>query len=300
MTYEPVVAVVVPTYRRPAALRRCLEAIRAGSRRPDELWVCDQSPDDATRAVAEELPGVRYLHLPHPNASAAREAGLRAAGSELVAFTDDDCIPDAGWLAGLVTAYLDAAAGALPVAAVSGGILPLPGGNGVAVSSRTGTVRQVFHAGDGSLDRAAWAPWDAGSGGNLLVDRALARAAGGWDPQLGPGTRARAGEDVDLLYRLARHGDLVFTPAARVHHAPGTRADRLSRRYPYGRGMGAALGKQLAAGDPAALRLLGLYARHQAAAALRSPWGPVESALTLAGLAAGLARRRRPAADPVR
>src|SRR4029079_15100662 len=60
MTREPTVAVVVPTYRRPAALRRCLDAVRAGSRLPDQVWICDQSPDDATRAVAESSPGIRY------------------------------------------------------------------------------------------------------------------------------------------------------------------------------------------------------------------------------------------------
>jgi len=286
------VTVVVATYRRPEALARCLDALGRGSHQPDAVLVQDQSPDSLTRLAVARYPNVIYRHSCPPNASVGRQAGLLAAPTPLVAFTDDDCIPAPAWLDSLLVAYAEGSADAAPIAAVSGRILPYGGRSGIAVSSRTGTVRRTFRAYDGALDRAAWAPWDAGSGGNLLVDRSLAITVGGWDPSLGPGTRARAGEDIDLLYRLARVGTLIYTPTALVYHAPVTRRSRLARRYPYGRGMGAVLAKHLIARDPAAPALLSLYVRHQAAAAFRTAWGPVEAPLTCLGLVSGLLGHR--------
>jgi len=288
---DAAVTVVIPTYDGPDDVRRCLDALRSGVRQPEFIMVFDQSRGCATADMVARFPNVTYTHLPVPNASAARQAGLLAANTTLVAFTDDDCVPDPGWLDALVTAYQQELCHRGQVAAVTGRVLPLPGSKGLAVGGRASTVRRVFCAQDGSLNRAEWGPWDVGGGGNVMVDRSLALAAGGWDPSLGPGTSARAGEDVDFLYRVARAGVIVFTPAAVIFHTAASRRDRLARRYPYGRGMGACLAKHLALRDPAALPLLSLYLRHMVRSMTRSVWGPVEGTFTFAGFLAGFATR---------
>ena len=101
------VSVVIPTYRRPALLSRCLAAVLA--QRLDahafEVIVVDDGHTDDTRAAVAALapdgvPAVRYLRPAHGRGPAvARNAGWRAARGAVIAFTDDDTIPDADWLA---------------------------------------------------------------------------------------------------------------------------------------------------------------------------------------------------------
>ncbi len=95
-------SVVVPTYLRPDFLDRCLQAlIGAGVRsRSFEIIVADDAGSDTTQRQVEAWAGrsaipIRYVspvvgHGP----AAARNAGWRIARGEIIAFTDDDCIPD--------------------------------------------------------------------------------------------------------------------------------------------------------------------------------------------------------------
>ena len=72
------------------------------------------------------------------------------------------------------------------------------------------------------------APWEVGTGGNLLLRRAIFDRVGGFDEEFGPGARFRAAEDVELLERLLHAGaTLAYTPRAVVHHEMKTRSDRL-------------------------------------------------------------------------
>ncbi len=100
------VSVVVPTYRRPVLLARCLEALASQDFDPAacEVLVCDDAADESTRRQVEAFAArvrfaVRYLPVTGPHGpAAARNAGWRAARGAVVAFTDDDCVPDTAWL----------------------------------------------------------------------------------------------------------------------------------------------------------------------------------------------------------
>jgi glycosyltransferase involved in cell wall biosynthesis len=106
---EPQIAVVIPTCRRPALLRRCLEALLQQSLEPRayEVIVVDDGRSDDTREVIDELaardanaPRLRYLR-PGDGAhgpAAARNVGWRASAANVIAFTDDDTVPDRDWL----------------------------------------------------------------------------------------------------------------------------------------------------------------------------------------------------------
>ena len=106
---RPQVSVVIPTYRRPALLLRCLEGV-AAQRLPAsayEVLIVDDGHDDATRQAVQlwqrtnpRGPAVRYLRPTTGRGPAvARNVGWRAADAPLVAFTDDDTVPQPGWLA---------------------------------------------------------------------------------------------------------------------------------------------------------------------------------------------------------
>jgi glycosyltransferase involved in cell wall biosynthesis len=100
----PFFSVVIPTYNRKDALARCLEALARQTLEPSqfEVLVVD---DGSTDGTAESLQGRRFpfalktLRRPNGGASKARNAGVAAAAGEFVAFTEDDVVPDADWLA---------------------------------------------------------------------------------------------------------------------------------------------------------------------------------------------------------
>jgi glycosyltransferase involved in cell wall biosynthesis len=102
------ISVVIPTYRRPDLLARCLRAVLAQRMiEPDayEVVVVDDGHDDDTRSLVQAMapaggaPALRYVRPAHGRGPAvARNAGWRAARGTIIAFTDDDTVPDACWL----------------------------------------------------------------------------------------------------------------------------------------------------------------------------------------------------------
>ena len=278
----PRIAVVVPTIGEADALARCLDALLPAA--PDEVVIVDQSGDDAVARVVEAVDGsaaVRRVVSEARGLSAARNLGARSATADVLAFTDDDCVPDGEWLAELGRAFARDDA----PAAVTGPMLPLAGAPPglVAVSSRTSRERREF------TGRAL--PWEVGTGGNTAVSRAWLDRVGGFDERLGVGTPGHAGEDLDLFRRVLQAGGrIVYEPDAVCRHEQKTPAERRARRASYGLGAGAALGLWLREGDPRALPAL---ARRETQRARMAGRGSATDELrvlggTVRGLAYGL------------
>ncbi|WAC75922.1 glycosyltransferase [Roseateles sp. SL47] len=104
----PAISVVVPTFRRPMLLERCLLALVGQSLPRDhfEIVVVDDGHDDTTSecvaalAALANAPSIRYLRPAQGRGPAvARNTGWRSARAAWVAFTDDDTLADAQWLA---------------------------------------------------------------------------------------------------------------------------------------------------------------------------------------------------------
>jgi GT2 family glycosyltransferase len=285
------ISAAIVTMGRPDALARCLAAIGRGTVAPGEVIVVDQAASAASRAAVAGAAPLRVIHLERPpiGVSAARNAALAAAAGRVMAYTDDDCEPDPGWLEAVLAAF----ARAPEPLAVTGRVLPLgprpPGG--IAVSLRDATTGADFFG--------RTMPSRVGTGGNLAVRTDVLHRLGGWNERLGPGSPGRAAEDVELLYRLTSAGVRIrFEPAAVVRHAWQQREQRLRSRWSYGFGYGAFCGALLRRGDRFAARLLAIQARFYLREMLRRPDRATldEHVRSLSGLAAGslygLTRRR--------
>jgi glycosyltransferase involved in cell wall biosynthesis len=110
----PAVAVVIATYRRAELLPRLVAALGAQHSAPsyEVVIVDDCSPDDTASVLtglATQAPFPLTVLRQERNAgpAAARNRGWRATTAPLVAFTDDDCVPQPGWLAAIVRALAD-------------------------------------------------------------------------------------------------------------------------------------------------------------------------------------------------
>lgn len=103
---EPLLSVVIPTYRRPQLLTKCLNALSRQELLADriEVIVVDDGNDAATAdavTVFARRTGIptRYLGQPQRRGpAAARNRGWQAAQSRIIAFTDDDTLPEPTWL----------------------------------------------------------------------------------------------------------------------------------------------------------------------------------------------------------
>src|SRR5690606_12420090 len=63
------------------------------------------STDDTAAVLAEFAGDVRVASSPEVHLSKSRNIGIEAAAGDVVAFIDDDAIPEPGWLAELAAAY---------------------------------------------------------------------------------------------------------------------------------------------------------------------------------------------------
>lgn len=215
MTDAPRVSVCVSTRDRGPLLRRLLDALAAQTVAPGqvEVLVVDDGSKDETAAVLDAARRTFPLRLQvfrHETAqgpAAGRNRAWRAARGELVAFTDDDCVPTAGWLAALLAASA---------------------GQPRVVVGRVEPAEEQRHRHDPFAHtwvmRAAEVGWFATA--NVAYRRADLERLGGFDERY----RNPACEDTDLGLRAEESGlEVVFAPDALVWHdvRPGTVADKV-------------------------------------------------------------------------
>ena len=103
MPAQPVVSVVVPTHDRAGYLAVTLDSLNVQDvEAPYEVIVVDDGSRDGTAGVARGA-GATYIRFDRPRGvNAARNEGVRAAASDLIAFVDDDVYAPPGWLRAMV------------------------------------------------------------------------------------------------------------------------------------------------------------------------------------------------------
>ena len=220
----PLVSVIVPTHDRPGALSRCLAALArldypAGCY---EVLVVDDGSDPPIDPAAFRVGRTaRWLRQPNGGPASARNAGLAAAAGDIVAFTDDDCEPDPGWLDALVDAI-----GRAPEALVGGRTVTALESNACAEASQAIV--------DGARDwmRASGSEFRFHPANNLAARAAVLRSLRGFDPSF------RTAEDRELADRWIRSGrPLVDADGAIVRHRHEMRLGGFWRQHVgYGRG----------------------------------------------------------------
>jgi hypothetical protein len=103
---RPRVSIVVCSYNGAATLEQCIRSLLALAYPDYEVIVVDDGSTDNTAAILARFPSIRVITQSNQGLSSARNAGLRSATGEIVAYTDADCFVDADWLTHLVQRLL--------------------------------------------------------------------------------------------------------------------------------------------------------------------------------------------------
>ena len=251
--------------------------------------VDDGSRDPAALASVAAEHGARIVRHPHNlGPAAARNTGLRVARTAYVAFCDSDVRPEPGWL-GTLRRHLDDPA----VARVAPRVL------GREPDPRDGWLERYEQA-RSSLDLGTTAaavrvhgPVSYLPSAFLLARRSALHRACGFDE------RMRAGEDVDLVWRLLAVGWRIrYEPAARVRHDHRTRlVPWLARKAFYGTSAAPLAARHRGAAAP--LVLTPATAAFSLALLVQRRWSAPLAAAALGLVVATGARRLRESHHPV-
>ena len=207
------VSVVVPSFRRPESLGRCLAAIAAQSRPPDQVVVALHAGDRESPAVVEgfleRLP-LEWLTSEDRREVPMMQTALSAASGDVVAMTNDDAEPREHWLAGLLAHYEPGVGGVGGRDVIHQEGLPEEGRR-----ARVGTVQWFgrmihnHHLGIGPARNV-----DVLKGVNISLRRELWR--------LDPGLRGKGAQlhwEIGLCLRARSEGwRLVYDPDVVVDH----------------------------------------------------------------------------------
>ena len=248
--HRPFFSIVVPTFRRPAALRNLLQSIPEQRFPLDdiEVIVVDDSGEGTLGPVVQPFALIYRLTLlatPHLGPGPARQTGIDYAQGLNLAFTDDDCVADPEWLNSL-----GAALHANPGSAIAGAVL-----NGFS-RNPCSSATQLIH----DYVVANWSRNELNYAGtaNLAFPADAFREIGGLDLKWENG----GGEDRDLCRRWRASGRrLVACPTAKIAHFHAlTFRQFFDQHFHYGRGAARFHGLRLnSKGDPTGLQNVGFY-----------------------------------------
>jgi glycosyltransferase involved in cell wall biosynthesis len=215
-------------------LDRCLTSVRAALSDADELVVVDSaSVDAAAVAAVADKHDARLVRCELPGVDRARNAGIAVVMQPIVLFTDDDVTVDPGWAEAFVRCF-----DAHPEAAFVTGWIGAPEGQPRRwmVALKTDTEPAVLDASTRGV---------LGHSASLGVRRTVLSEIGGFDEQMGAGSRFRASPEVDLFDRIFGAGHTGrFEPNARAYHDQWREhGDVVRLHYNYGTGAGARMAK---------------------------------------------------------
>ena len=223
----PTVSVVIVSHGRPASLGICLTGVGQIDYPNFEIViVADQSGIDAVNAHALG-DQVKLVLFDEMNIPAARNAGVAAAAGEIIAFIDDDAIPEPTWLTHLIAPFADESV------AVAGGYVI--GRNGISFQWKARTVSPDAHTEDLILDYDRPQVFEGSrtraiktEGTNMAVRRDVLVHLGGFDPAF----RFYL-DETDLNMRIGKAGlKTAIVPLAQVHHGFAPSARRRDDRVP--------------------------------------------------------------------
>jgi len=247
-------SVIVCTRNRADSIGETLAAVSKLESPDFEVLVVDSSTElerEKTAQCARQY-GAKYLLEPRRGLNIARNTGIANAAGDIVAFTDDDCIPEKPWLAQKLQNFSDAS-----VWACTGRVVQhsREGASDLfeeVAGQDLGAERRVFSQADvhmgiafflGNLAKvfakhmksSAPVPYCIGHGSSMAFRKNIFPRIRTFDDRFGNGAPLGGCDDIEMFYRILRSGGrIVYEPTAVVRHKHRFAAqDVFQTRYGY-------------------------------------------------------------------
>lgn len=224
----PAFSIIIPTFDRPDRLSHCLQALARldYSRERFEIIVVDDGspspPIELIQSWKDRLP-LKLIVQNHGGPALARNTGAAAAGYPFLAFTDDDCAPEADWLSAFAIQLSNT-----PDRAIGGQIINALTQNPFSTASQD-LVTYLYSHFNADPQQARFF-----TSNNLVVPADRFQQVGGFDQSF----PLAAGEDRDFCDRWLSTGyGLTYAPDALVYHAHALSLRTFwQQHFNYGRG----------------------------------------------------------------
>ena len=223
------ISIAICTRDRSVALRQILMSL-SSMRVPEtlryEVIIVDNGSTDDTPKIVVEFTTTKfpltYIYEKKPGLSQARNAALSQAQGRFIFFTDDDCMVSADWL------EVGFSLLSHQPRQVIGGRVDLHDSRDLPITIRTDIIPAELTSINDLFGFM--------HGCNMIFGRCVVDEIGMFDPALGAGTRSKAADDTDFIYRAFRAEIPVrYCPQLRVAHNHGRRdpveGQRLVRAY---------------------------------------------------------------------
>ncbi len=191
----PFFSVVIPTFERPTHLTALMECLERQTLRDSEIIVVDQSDEPWPDRDRDWDLCLRYFQSDVRGAVSARNKGAYFARGTVIAFVDDDCLPNADWLAHAKPYFADP---------------KVVGVEGLILSSERDNPAYRSVSNDGFRGMGFMTA-------NLFILRESFYALDGFDIAF---DRPHFREDTDLGWRALELGDIPFAEDVVVFHPP--------------------------------------------------------------------------------
>lgn len=218
---EPKISLIVVSRDRPEGLRRLIRSLQFQFYRNFEVVVVSNTKLKLTG-------NIKFIEFDQANISAARNLGIQAAAGELIAFCDDDAVPEPTWLQNLAQPF------SVPEVGIAGGFVR--GRNGIDFQWKTQKVNQFGT--DTPLileDDASTQVFTADGpycpkvqGTNCMFRKSVLQGLGGFDDNF-----AFYLDETDICYRASKQGwATAIVPSAEVQHGFEASYRRTADRVP--------------------------------------------------------------------
>ena len=222
------ISVAVCTRERPAQLERLLDSLARQTWPPECVIVVDNAPatKGTEQLVKERFSDFTYLLEPVQGLDFARNRALRACGTSIVAFIDDDTVAAPDWIEATARVMVESPRIAACMGRVDALSPATPGSRLFEANGGFARGNRRIHLPPGAGDRLPGWPkpliaWSisVGCGASMALRRDAALVVGGFDEALDMGAALPGGGEVDMLWRLLEAGyQVIYEPDVRAWH----------------------------------------------------------------------------------
>ncbi len=212
-------SIIIPTFNGAARIGNCLNALLEQTTGLDaEILVINDGSTDDTAQVIARYPDVRLINQTNSGPAAARNRGAIEARGNVILFTDDDCVPTAGWVSVMLEPFHDPE------------IVGVKGVYRTRQSRLAARFVQVEYE-DRYRRMAGMRTIDFIDTYSAAFRRDRFLEMNGYDTAF----PVACAEDIELSYRMSARGwKMKFVPEAVVYHShPETLRDYLKKKYKF-------------------------------------------------------------------